>query len=457
MSAGDPVGGGAPCPLAGCPGIVLSGYFCSAHSRRWARAGGPAPIAWDPGELPEGEALGLKTLALPLRWEIAYGILRARTTNDIVRQNFRQTRLMIRALTESGITSLLQHPEHEWPVIRADRDRGQTSTHLRNGFLLFTIDELDKLRGTYTREHEFLRDRWRLRRLGFVGDEAGWTLSFDRIQQPWLRDVIKRFLRWRIDIGHSASGMHRDLTTLTRMADALTEHAGPDARPHQFIRDVITRFLTLLAEDGLTPTGRSQRVSSARRFMVIARQHDWIPDVPASTAFYTKDAPARTTLPPRALSAVVMAQLEDAANLDKLTDPRWRLLFPLLLFALLMETGLRINDALHLPQDCVIHDQHEAPYLRYYNRKMKREALVPISTEMASAITEQVQRVRTQCSPRAVSFPRETHNSDGTRAASKSVAYEALKAWITKCRVVDEAGALARISLHQFRHTLGTA
>lgn len=451
VSSDDPVGGGAPCPIAGCPGILLYGGLCSAHSRRWTHAGRPPLTAWDPGEPPENEALGLETLPLPLRWELAYGILRARTTNDVVRQNFRQTCLMIRALTESGITSLLEHPEHEWPVIRADRDRGQASTHLRSGFLLFAIDELDKLRGTYTREHEFSRDRWRLRRLGFTGDQGGLTLNFSRIPQAWLREVIKKFLRWRVDIGHSASGMHRDLTTLTRMADALTEHAGPDAGPRQFTRDVITRFLTLLAEDGLTATGRSQRVSSARRFMVIARQHDWIPDVPASTAFYTEDAPARTTLPPRALSAIVMAQLEDAANLDKLTDPRWRLLFPLLI-----ETGLRINDALHLSQDCVIQDQHEAPYLRYYNRKMKREALVPISTEMAAAITEQVQRVRTQCSPKAVLFPRETHNSDGTRPASKSVAYEALKVWIAKCRVVDEAGALARISLHQFRHTLGT-
>jgi hypothetical protein len=87
---------------------------------------------------------------------------------------------------------------------------------------------------------------------------------------------------------------------------------------------------------------------------------------------------------------------------------------------------------------------------------MKREALVPVSSEMAAAITKQAQRVRTQCSPRAVLFPRETRNSDGTQPVSKSVAYAALKAWITKCGVVDESGAPARISLHQFRHTLGT-
>jgi site-specific recombinase XerD len=447
----DPVGGGAACEIANCPQSVKSDGLCSPHKQRWLKAGRPLRSAWDPGELPALQWLSLAALPIPLRWEIAYGLLQARQTKDVVRQDFNGTRLMVHELAESGITSLLQHPEHEWPVIRADRNHGQTSTHLRTGFLTFAIDELDKLRGTYSRELEFARDRWRLRRLGFTGTATGWTLNFCGIQQPWLREVIKKFLRWRVDIGHSASGMHRDLTTLTRLADALTEHAGTEAQPEQFTRDVITRFLTLLAEDGLTATGRSQRVSSARRFLIIARQHDWIPHVPASTAFYTEDAPARTTLPPRALSAIVMAQFESPTNLDKLTDPRWRLLFPLL-----METGLRINDALHLPQDCVVHDQHQAPYLRYYNRKMKREALVPISAEIAIAIAGQAQRVRTAYSPHALLLPRETRNLDGRHPVGVSVVQKVLKKWIADCRIVDESGEPARVSLHQFRHTLGT-
>ncbi len=37
---------------------------------------------------------------------------------------------------------------------------------------------------------------------------------------------------------------------------------------------------------------------------------------------------------------------------------------------------------------------------------------------------------------------------------AKSVAYQALKTWIADCRIVDESGAPARVSLHQFRHTL---
>jgi site-specific recombinase XerD len=447
----DPVGGGAPCQIGRCPRPVFRYGLCSTHTDRWVRAGRPARSGWDPGELPGDQWISLAALPTPLRWEIAYGIVQARNTNDVVGLGFDRTRTMVRDLAALGITSLLERPEHQWPLTRETRNREQPSIRLRGGFLTFVIDELDKLRGTYGREHEFICDLWRLRRLGFTGPDAGFTLDFGGIEQLWLREVIKKFLRWRVDIGHSAKGMHRDVATLTRLAHALTDCAGPDARPEQFTREVITRFLSLLAEDGLTANGRRQRLSSAKRFLIVARQHDWIPQVPAGTAFYPEDAPACTELMPRALSAVVMAQLESPANLDKLTDRRWRLLFPLLI-----ETGLRINDALHLPQDCVVHDQHQAPYLRYQNRKMKREALVPISVEMAAMIAEQARWVRDEFSPRAVLFPRLTRNRDGIHPVHKAVAHTALKAWITDCRILDESGAPAPVSLHQFRHTLGT-
>ena len=245
--------------------------------------------------------------------------------------------------------------------------------------------------------------------------------------------------------------MHRDLTVLTLLSSALTEYAGTDAQPEQFDRAVITRFLTVLTERGHPPNARRQRLASARRFLEIARQHDWIARVPASAALYSEDFPKETKLAPRALPESVMAQLESPENLAKLTDPRWRLLLPLLI-----ETGLRINDALHLPQDCVIHDQQNAPYLRYLNRKMKREALVPISPEIAAAINEQAQRVRTQYSPKAVLFPRLTMNPDGIHPASSYAHRAALATWMQECRIVDETGAPMRITPHQFRHTLGT-
>lgn len=322
---------------------------------------------------------------------------------------------------------------------------------LNIGFLTFTIDQLDTLAGCASSEDEYRRDRWRLRRIGVDGIAAGWILDFTGIDQPWLREAARLFVRWRHDTGLSASCLNRDARTLTRLPRALTATSGPAATPQQLTRTVIDRFLTLLREDGLTPNGRRFPLSSVARFFIVARQHDWIPGVPTRTGIYSDDIPATTALLPRGLSEYVLAQLEAPHNLDKLTDPRWRLMFPLL-----MESGLRSNDALHLGQDCLIRDGDGAPYLRYLNRKMKREALVPISEEMADQIGAQIAHVRSTYSQAAVLFPRIQNNADGTAIPGPSVFNTALKTWVLACDIRDEHQIPIHLTAHQFRHTLGT-
>ena len=47
---------------------------------------------------------------------------------------------------------------------------------------------------------EYGRDVWRLHNLGFGGRQR---LRFDRIPQPWLKQLVKRWARWRISTGLS--------------------------------------------------------------------------------------------------------------------------------------------------------------------------------------------------------------------------------------------------------------
>lgn len=454
----DPVGGGTECVIEGCrrPQWCPTPGLCSTHWERWRSHGRPPLEGWDAGRAVTGaQQLRLSALPIPLRWEIAYGIQRAREVDDPPRLRFGSLRKTIAMLADLPISSLLEPDESDWPQSPQRRHRRAAPhpgpSRLQLGFLTFIIDELDRLAGRGGVDDEYARDTWRLRRIGVTGPAKGWLFDFTGIDQRWLREAVKRFLRWRNDTGHSPSGMHRDLRTLTRLARAFTDTAGADATPEQFTRPVLDRFLTVLAEDGLTPSGRNMALSSVSRFLAIARQHDWLDGVPARTALYREDFPARTPLPPRALSEFVMTQLEDRANLDKLTDPRWRLLFPLL-----MQTGLRVNDALHLPQDCLVRDHQAAPYLRYYNHKMNREALVPVSDELAAAIDVQVAHVRDHYSTRAVLFPGTRNNPDGTHVISGPVVSTTLQQWVADCGIRDERGAPVHVTAHQFRHTLGT-
>ena len=123
-----------------------------------------------------------------------------------------------------------------------------------------------------------------------------------------------------------------------------------------------------------------------------------------------------------------------------------------------MRCGLRVTDALGLPGDCIVRDANGAPYLRYYNHKMKREALVPVDEELERAIGEHRQRLRTEWpegTPRL--FPRLTGNPGGRRPVSDDAYRKALYRWLERCDIRDEHGQPVHLTPHQWRHTLGTA
>lgn len=448
---GDRVGGGVPCTAGGCTRSVVTKDLCSVHLQRWITAGRPDG-EWDQGPAVDALRLDLSALPLPLRWELAYAIARSKEVDESPR--VRETTLVnhVRALRLWDETSLLDADETSWPA----NPRSLYNPDLRGGkmrdpFLAFAIDEIETLYGTATHEHEYRRDVWRLRRLDVVGHARNWLFDFRPIEQPWLRDAARSFLRWRRTSEYSASGMHRDLLTATRLSRALTQAAGPAARPKDLTRAVLGRFFTLLIEEGSSSNGRRLALSSARMFLTTARRHGWAPGIPADSLIHPEDAPRYRALAPRALPENVMTQLEDEANLDQLTDPRMRLLFPLL-----MQTGLRLNDALKLPADCVTTDAAGAPYLRYTNHKMLREALVPIGAELAQMIHAQAARARSEHSPAAVLFPRTRDNAAGTRPLSVGAVRIELASWIQRCDIRDASGQLARVTAHQFRHTLGT-
>jgi len=67
--------------------------------------------------------------------------------------------------------------------------------------------------------------------------------------------------------------------------------------------------------------------------------------------------------------------------------------------------------------DCLVHDGQGAPYLRYLNHKIRREAAVPIDEELQSEVRAQQTRAAarwTDAHPHP--FPALTGNAGGQRA-----------------------------------------
>src|ERR1019366_10530461 len=93
---------------------------------------------------------------------------------------------------------------------------------------------------------------------------------------------------------------------------------------------------------------------------------------------------------------------------------RWPSAAGRLITLILIHCGLRISSALALGFDCLLHDGQGAPYLRYFNTKMRREAAVPIDDELEASIRDHQRRVPGQWPDgTARLFPRPPANTSG--------------------------------------------
>jgi site-specific recombinase XerD len=181
------------------------------------------------------------------------------------------------------------------------------------------------------------------------------------------------------------------------------------------------------------------------------RQHRWDDSLAATALIFPDDYPKRAERLPRALAEHVMAQVEHPANLDRWASPAYRLVT-----LILIRAGLRVTDALRLEHDCVVADAAGAPYLRYVNHKMKRQALVPIDEELRELISQQQRRIAEAIVNPAWLFPRPTKNPDGAAPTASGTYRLALYRWLQHCEIRDEHGRPVHFTPHQWRHTLGT-
>lgn len=439
---------GATCRIAHCSlWPQASSPFCHSHTTTWKVNGRPDVDEFADrfaAETPlAGETIRLDRLAPQLKLELQYVLQhrhddrQGKLTPDVVMR-------AVRALVDADVGSLLDHDEDAWH----ERTRLPTNDSCARGFLGYACRVIADLAEAGGWEAEYPRDVWRMRRLGFAGNR---TLRFGGIGQPWLRALTKRWVRWRLSTGLGLeAGGGRPVVVLTRFSGFLAgigvEHID------QIDRSVLERYLADLRGGSLHVQRRGTHIGLLNRFFAAVRQHRWETALPAEATFFAEDYPKREERLPRALAEQVMAQLEDPDNLGRFADPAHRLIT-----IILMRCGLRITDALRLHSDCVVTDTEGAPYLRYLNHKMKRDALVPIDEQVRELITEQRNRTAKRWPAGTPGlFPRPTKNIDGTHPIGSPTYRMALLRWLSACNIRDEHGSPVHLTPHQWRHTLGT-
>lgn len=383
------------CSIEGCARFLSTKQLCQTHLYRWNKLGQPGldefralsgpptrPERFDLGGLPE-----------TLRIELALAI-QILASNPRDRQRFRlqDLRSLLGRLRQMEVGSLLTSAES---TELQDAPSAVRRTHAA------LSSALEHFLEPPNASSEFERDAWRLEVMGFRGrtGQQG-RLRFNTMPQPWLRLLAKRFMRWRISTGTSYSQLNRDMTALQRLADAFTEHAGASGAVQDFTRESIEVYLNLLLRLRLSPASRSYSLSSTALFLRAVRENNWEPALPPSAGIRMGDHPRRPVALPHALPEFVMAQIEDAKALEQLEQPHR------LMMQILIRTGLRLSDTYRLEIDCLLNDNQNAPYLRYFNHKMSREATLPIDDELAAAIAQHLPSEPSGRKPATLPLPR---------------------------------------------------
>ncbi|MFG2003112.1 tyrosine-type recombinase/integrase [Spirillospora sp. NPDC048911] len=428
--------------------------LCRPHWERWRTRGRPDLETWF-AELAHGKdpRVDLGRLERHLRLEVQFG-LQCRhdeaTKRALVRTIREAVNLIVRATAEDpSLTSLLDWDERQWRTTHAGGKQIDRTTFATTA-LAFVLDTRLRLHMLLVADDpwadQYPRDTWDLRILG-IQHEAIRYLRFGEVPQPWLRDLAKRWVRWRLSQDIDPSTLAINLKSLRKFAAFLSE----DLQPAGLDRDAIEAWLAKLRIDWPDADTRRAQIASLSTFLRDVHRHAWQPGL-SPTAFCFEDTPPRKVPKPRWIPEEVMAQMEAPTNLALFPSDDGRLILKILI-----NCGLRLKDARKLPFDCVIRDASGAPYLAWINYKMRsRPAFFPISESMAADIADQQHRVRDRFengSPWL--FPGHQANLDGARPASASWWRSQLGRWLEGIELVYNDKPI-RVTAHQFRHTLGT-
>lgn len=422
--------------------------LCRIHYESWRLRGRPTleewltDVAW--GTNPR---IRLDALQPQARLEFQFG-LQCRVDDGRKLTPHRTLTGAVRMLASSGVTSMLDWGEDQWRDFLW-QGRVASFNQMARTFLLDTRFALTLLRaGDDPWADQYPRKVWDLHVIGIHTTIR--RIRFDDIPQPELQDLVKRWARWRISRGIEASSVGQSVRSCAALARYL---ARTKTRwPEGVLRSRLEKWIAASASD-MSLSTRKTAITNVRVFLADVHRNRWEPRLGPDALLYSDDQPFPKKKMPRWISEHLMAQIEDPANLALLRHTQDRVLVQILI-----SCGLRIGCASTLNLDCVVRDGTGNPYLAWLNRKMgDRPSFFPLSESLATAIEDQRQRVLDHY-PQGCRwlFPAISQNLDGSRSVNGSAFRGRLDRWCQKIRLTDERGQPARVTSHQFRHTVAT-
>lgn len=270
--------------------------------------------------------------------------------------------------------------------------------------------------------------------LGISGKKADLyvSFSFEKIRQPWLKKFAKKYIFY-----YSTNKSCYSINEITR------EH--------------IIGYLSDLSNSKLSVVTKSLRLSSLSNFFNVCYEKGWIDYT--KKLIYSEGIPRKPKGMPRYIPDHVLNQLN--SKLDEM-DPHIRRIM-----LVLQETGMRINEAIRLKYNCTHKDSDGDVYLKYFQSKLYKDHVIPISKEISNEIVEQQNVINKEWGPHSLLFPipHQVKSADSDKLITKRRKGQSwtrkelaqyLNDFSNHHEIKDESGQLYRFSFHQFRHTVAT-
>lgn len=327
---------------------------------------------------------------------------------------------------------------------RSDRSKGQGIVQYQHKSRhIFFFHEIYKVVSDfYDTRSEYEKDIWDIDKIGIKRGPTHTcrTLNFLAIEQLWLRQIAKKYLRYCLSI-YSLSQGFNILNSLRNFSIFLTKNC-LTISPSKVVRSVIVDYLSYLASGNLLPSTKMQRLGNLRTFFEICSREGWA-SFPKERIIYNEDFPKQKYSLPRFIPNDVLNQLFQ--HLGELPSNYQRMIY------ILYEVGMRINELFSLSFDCLMQDSEGSWWVKYHQSKLKQDHTQPITTEIANIIQMQQKEVSNKWGSSAILFP----NPLGKPYKRERLA-RVLNKLAVKKNICDSTGKVWWFEAHQFRHTFGT-
>ncbi|WP_209000389.1 tyrosine-type recombinase/integrase [Paraclostridium bifermentans] len=293
---------------------------------------------------------------------------------------------------------------------------------------------------------EFEKDVWDRRKLNIPKDKVNesqyeYKITFKDIKNEYFKSIAKRYCKYMLNI--NSFSYCGDISQRLKVFFNFISDTYPNVtRLNQITRSHVEDYLSFINNKGLVArTSNSYKGVPAGLFEK-AQLLGW-DDVPKKRIFFNEDYTKQVKAKPRYIEENILIQLNE--NLDKLpSDIR-------IMTIILEECGMRISELCALKINCLIQDNEGDYFLKYYQNKMKKEHIVPISKEVAMVIKEQEKIIINRNNKSDYLFQRE----DGSSVKQSSFRDELNKLAVNQ-NITDSNGKVFRFQAHAFRHTVGT-